>query len=165
VLVDTVTPYQAISLFGTVINSAVSRISKNGRNYTAFGMSIIYDRNWQEFSYNVVARGEQGHFAKSLQKGTRIKLVIQAQSNLTTLPVSRYSPQPSCDRFIRSRGGTGIEHRRRQLVADACFSIDLALKLLQSGQNRFEGGRLTKEHILHGAVISFERRKLAIGRA
>ena len=31
------------------------------------------------FHYNVVAFGKQGHFAKPLQKGTRIKLVVQAQ--------------------------------------------------------------------------------------
>ena len=32
------------------------------------------------FHYNVLAWGKQGHFAKSLQKGTRIQLVVQAQS-------------------------------------------------------------------------------------
>jgi single-stranded DNA-binding protein len=81
---------QTITLFGTVSNSAISRTSKNGRKYTAFGVSMIYDRNRQEFSYNVVAWGKQGHFAKSLQKGTRIKLVIQAQSqpdNIASIPL------------------------------------------------------------------------------
>jgi len=78
-----------VSLFGTVSNSAISRISKNGRKYTAFGVAIIADRNLQAFHYNVVAFGKQGHFAKPLQKGTRIKLVVQAQSqpdNIATLP-------------------------------------------------------------------------------
>jgi hypothetical protein len=78
---------QTITLFGTVSNSATSRISKTGRKYTAFGVSMIYDRNRQEFSYNVVAWGKQGHFAK---KGTRIKLVIQAQSqpdNIASIPL------------------------------------------------------------------------------
>jgi DUF1009 family protein len=81
---------QTITLFGTVSNSATSRISKNGRKYTAFGVSIISDRNLQAFHYNVVAFGKQGHFAKPLQKGTRIKLVVQAQSqpdNIATLPL------------------------------------------------------------------------------
>jgi hypothetical protein len=32
---------QTITLFGTVSNSATSRISKNGRKYTAFGVAII----------------------------------------------------------------------------------------------------------------------------
>ena len=37
-----------------------------------------------------MAFGKQGHFAKPLQKGTRIKLVVQAQSqpdNIATLPL------------------------------------------------------------------------------
>ena len=81
---------QTITLFGTVSNSATSRISKNGRKYTAFGVAIISDRNLQAFHYNVVAFGKQGSFAKRLQTGTRIKLVVQAQSqpdNIATLPL------------------------------------------------------------------------------
>ena len=81
---------QTITLFGTVSNSATSRISKNGREYTAFGVSIISDRNLQAFHYNVVAWGKQGHFAKPLQRGTRVKLVIRAQSqpdNIATIPL------------------------------------------------------------------------------
>ena len=35
---------QTITLFGTVSNSATSRISKNGRKYIAFGVAIS-DRN------------------------------------------------------------------------------------------------------------------------
>ncbi len=81
---------QAITLFGTVSNSASRRISRNGRKYTAFGVSIISDRNQQAFHYNVVAFGKQGHFAKPLQKGIRIKLVVQAQSqpdNIASIPL------------------------------------------------------------------------------
>jgi hypothetical protein len=80
---------QTITLFGTVSNSASSR-AKKGRMYTAFGVSIISDRNLQAFSYNVVAWGKEGHFAKSLQKGVRIKLVVQAQSqpdNIASIPL------------------------------------------------------------------------------
>ena len=79
-----------ITLFATVSNSATSRISKNGRKYTAFGVSIISGRNLQAFHYNVVAFGKQGHFAKPLQSGTRIKLVVQAQSqpdNIASIPL------------------------------------------------------------------------------
>jgi len=81
---------QTITFFGTVSKSAISRTSKTGRKYTAFGISIISDRNLQVFHYNVVAFGKQGHFAKQLQTGTRIKLVVQAQSqpdNIATLPL------------------------------------------------------------------------------
>ena len=81
---------QTITLFGTVSNSTTSRISKNGRKYTPFGVAIISDPNIQAFSYNVVAWGKEGHFAKSLQVGTRIKLVIQAQSqpdNIASIPL------------------------------------------------------------------------------
>jgi hypothetical protein len=81
---------KTITFFATVSNSAISRTSKNGRNYTAFGVSILSDDRHQTFHYNVVAFGKQGHFAKPLQKGTRIKLVIQAQSqpdNIATLPL------------------------------------------------------------------------------
>ena len=81
---------QTITLFGTVSNSATSRISKNGRKYTAFGVAIISDRNRQAFHYNVVAFGKQGHFAKQFQTGTRIKLVVQAQSqpdNIASIPL------------------------------------------------------------------------------
>jgi hypothetical protein len=41
---------QTVTLFGTVSNSATSRISKNGRKYTAFGVAIISDRNLQPFT-------------------------------------------------------------------------------------------------------------------
>ena len=81
---------QTITLFGTVSNSAISRISKSGRKYTAFGVVIISDRNLQAFHYNVVAWGKQGRFAQPLQRGTRVKLVIQAQSqpdNIATIPL------------------------------------------------------------------------------
>jgi hypothetical protein len=81
---------QTITLFGTVSNSAIGRISKTGRKYTAFGVSIISDRNLEAFHYNVVAWGKQGHFAKPLRRGTRIKLVVQAQSqpdNIATIPL------------------------------------------------------------------------------
>ncbi len=81
---------QTITLFGTVSNPSISRTSKNGRKYTAFGVSIISDRNLEAFYYNVVAWGKQGHFAKPLQKDTRVKLVIQAQSqpdNIATIPL------------------------------------------------------------------------------
>ena len=50
---------QTITFFGTVRNSATSRISKNGRKYTAFGVAIISDRNLQAFHYNVVAFGKK----------------------------------------------------------------------------------------------------------
>ena len=50
---------QTITFFGTVSNSATSRTSKTGRKYTAFGVSIISDRNLQAFHYNVVAFGKQ----------------------------------------------------------------------------------------------------------
>ena len=81
---------QTVTFFGTVSNSATSRTSKTGRKYTAFGVSIISDRNLQAFHYNVVAFGEQGHFAKQFQAGTRIKLVVQAQSqpdNIASIPL------------------------------------------------------------------------------
>jgi hypothetical protein len=76
---------QTITLFGTVSNSAIRRISKTGRKYTAFGVSIISDRNLEAFHYNVVAWG-----TKPLRRGTRIKLVVQAQSqpdNIATIPL------------------------------------------------------------------------------
>ena len=81
---------QTIIFFGTVSNSATSRTSKTGRKYTAFGGSIISDRNLQAFHHNVVAFGKQGPFAKQLQTGTRIKLVVQAQSqpdNIASIPL------------------------------------------------------------------------------
>ena len=103
---------QTISFFGIVSNSATSRTSKTGRKYTAFGVSIICDRNLQAFHYNVVAFGKQGHFAKQLRAGTRIKLVVQAQSqpdNMASIPLS---PQPSCD-------GASVP-RRTQCLVDRC---------------------------------------------
>ena len=80
---------KTITFFATVSNSASSRTSKNGRHYTAFGVSIL-DSNRHAFHYNIVAFGKQGHFASKLQKGTRIKLVIQAQSqpdNIASIPL------------------------------------------------------------------------------
>ena len=81
---------KTITFFATVSNSATSRTSKNGRSYTAFGVSILDNNRQRTFHYNVVAFGKQGHFAKPLQKGTRIKLVIQAQSqpdNIASIPL------------------------------------------------------------------------------
>ncbi len=82
--------HQTITFFCTVSNSPTSRTSKTGRKYTAFGVSIISDRDQQAFHYNVVAFGKQGHFAKQLQTGTRIKLVVQARSqpdNIASIPL------------------------------------------------------------------------------
>jgi single-stranded DNA-binding protein len=81
---------KTITFFGTVSNAAISRTSKNGRHYTAFGVSILDTKRQQTFHYNVVAFGKQGQFASKLQKGTRIKLAIQAQSqpdNIATIPL------------------------------------------------------------------------------
>jgi hypothetical protein len=81
---------KTITLFGTVSNSAISRTSCNGRHYTAFGVSILNKELNRIFHYNVVAFGKQGHFAKPLQKGTRVKLAIQAQSqpdNIASIPL------------------------------------------------------------------------------
>ena len=81
---------QTITFVGTVSNSATSRTPKTGCEYTAFGVSIISNRNLQAFHYNVVAFGKQGQFASKLQRGTRIKLAIQAQSqpdNIATIPL------------------------------------------------------------------------------
>jgi hypothetical protein len=97
---------QTITLFGTVSNSATSRTSKNGRKYTAFGVAIIADRNLQAFHYNVVAFAKQGHFAKPLQKGTRIKLVVQAQPSSTT----SHPPTPHCN--LRATGPSGCTTSR-----------------------------------------------------
>ena len=87
---NTMQTQQTITLFGAVSNSATSRTSKTGRKYTAFGVSIISDRDLQAFHYYVVAFGKQGYFAKQLQTGTRIKLVVQAQSqpdNIASIPL------------------------------------------------------------------------------
>ena len=81
---------KTITFFGTVSNPATSRTSKNGRHYTAFGVSILDSNRQQTFHYNVFAFGKQGQFASKLQKGTRIKLVIQAQSqpdNIASIPL------------------------------------------------------------------------------
>ncbi len=96
---------KTVTFFATVSSSATSRTSKNGRNYTAFGVSILDNDRSRTFDYNVVAFGKQGHFAKPLRKGTRIKLVIQAQSRQITSPASRSLQQPSCVRFARPHGG------------------------------------------------------------
>jgi len=67
-----------------------TRIDPSAHFPHTFGVSIISDRNQQAFHYHVVAFGKQGHFAKPLHTGTRIKLVVQAQSqpeNISTLPL------------------------------------------------------------------------------
>ena len=50
-------------------------------------MAINSYRNSQAFPYNVVALGKQGHFAKPLQIGTRIKLVVQAHSQSDNIAI------------------------------------------------------------------------------
>ena len=69
---------QTITLFGTVSNSPPAASPRTAAS-KAFGVSVISDRNLHAFHYNVVAFGKQGHFAKPLQTGARIKLVVQAQ--------------------------------------------------------------------------------------
>ncbi len=63
-----------------VFRNLDSTRAKSGRKYTAFGVSIISDRNLKAIHYNVVAFGKQGYFANQLLTGARIELVIQAQS-------------------------------------------------------------------------------------
>ncbi len=92
---------KTITLFATVSNSASSRTSKNGRNYTAFGVSILDNDRIRSFHYNVVAFDKQGHFAKPLQKGTRINSSCRHNPSPTTSTASRSSPQPLCGRFVR----------------------------------------------------------------
>jgi len=74
-----------------VIFKGGTSLSKGWNLIQRFSEDIdIYDRNLQAFHYNVVAWGKQGHFARPLQTGTRIKLVVQAQSqpdNIATLPL------------------------------------------------------------------------------
>ena len=94
---------QTITLFGTVSNSATSRTSKTGRKYTAFGVAIISDRNLQAFHYNVVAFGKQGPFAKKLQTALASNWSSRRNLSQTTSQASHFSPQPSCDRFVRSQ--------------------------------------------------------------
>lgn len=89
-----------ITLFGTVSNAATSRTSRNGRHYTAFGVSILNPERNRTFHYNVVAFGKQGQFAKPLQKGTRVKLAIQAQSGQ-----HRLDPTPHSN--LRAAGSSG----------------------------------------------------------
>jgi hypothetical protein len=129
---------QTITFFGTVSNSATSRISKTGRKFTAFGVSIISDRDLQAFHYNVVAFGKQGHFAKQLQTGTRIKLVVQAQSqpdNIAIIPlftatfvrpVRPVARGWSSGRLRHSRPGAASEsltHEPRNLGLKVAFSV------------------------------------------
>jgi hypothetical protein len=69
-----------ISLYATISNDAVKRTSKNGRDYTAFGIAVISERDRQAYHYNVVAFGRPGHFAQHLQRGAQVKLAIHAYS-------------------------------------------------------------------------------------
>ena len=126
---------QTITLFGTISNPAVTRTSKTGREYAAFGVSIISEGNLQAFHYNVVAWGKQGRFAQPLQKGTCVKLVIQAQSqpdNIATLPLltatfvrpvrpvaGRYGSALSCKDWNVGRVFVAIAGIDRLFYADA----------------------------------------------
>jgi len=79
-----------ITFFATVSNPAASRISKNGHPYSAFGIALLSDRDLEPFHYNVVAFGNAGQFAKSLSRGERIVLSVQAYSqpdNNATIPL------------------------------------------------------------------------------
>ena len=81
---------KTIILFGTVSNPATTRTSRNGREDSAFGVSILNKERNRIFHYNIVAFGKQGRFAKPLQKGTRVKLAIQAESqpdNVASIPL------------------------------------------------------------------------------
>ena len=107
---------QTVTLFGTVSNSATSRTSKTGRKYTAFGVAIISDPDLQAFHYNVVAFGKQGHFAKQIQTGTRIKLVVRAQSqpdNIATLPLLTAT-------FVQPVHPVAQGRRRHELAGKCC---------------------------------------------
>jgi hypothetical protein len=75
---------QTITLFGTVSNPAVIRTSKNGREYAAFGVSIISDRNLQAFHYNVVAWGKQATSPSHFREAPASSSSFRRNHSLTT---------------------------------------------------------------------------------
>jgi hypothetical protein len=91
---------QTITLFGTVSNSASSRISKNGHKYTAFGVSIIADRNLQAFHYNVVAFGKQGQTPRNRHS--------HQASRSGTVPAGQHRHHPTPHRNLRATGSSGF---------------------------------------------------------
>jgi hypothetical protein len=70
----------AVTYIATVSNDAISRIARNGRAYTAFGVAILSDSDRQFYHYNVVAFGQPGAYAKGLRRGAQVKLTLTAES-------------------------------------------------------------------------------------
>ena len=92
---------KTITFFATVSNSASSRTSKNGRNYTAFGVSILSDDRRQTFHYNVVAFGKQVTSPSRCRKARASNSSSRLNLSPITSRTSRFSQQPSCGRFVR----------------------------------------------------------------
>jgi len=108
-------PQQTITLFGTVSNSATSRISKNGRKYTAFGVAIISDRNLQAFHYTSLpavgrAAPPEGNSHQASRPGT--------------VPARQYRHSPTPHRNLRATGSSGCteDHYRGTCGMRLCTS-------------------------------------------
>jgi hypothetical protein len=99
---------QTITLFGTVSNSASSRITKNGRRYTAFGVAIISDRNLPAFSYNVVVWGKRGPLRQIPPEGN------PHQASYPGAVSARQHPNPH--RNLRATGSSGRGCTLRRVV-------------------------------------------------
>ena len=79
-----------ITLFATVGNAPKCRVSKTGRNSTAFGVAVRDSQIHNLFNYNVVAFDRPAEFASKLNQTAYIKLVCSSFSqpdNDVTIPL------------------------------------------------------------------------------
>ena len=93
---------KTITFFATVSNPASSRTSKNGRNYTAFGVSILDQRPAPDLPLQRRCLRQAGPLRQTAcRKAPASSSSSRHSPSRTTSPLSRFSPQPSCGRFVR----------------------------------------------------------------
>ncbi len=98
---NTMQTLKTITFFATVSNSATSRTSKNGRNYTAFGVSILDSNRTRRSTTTSLPSANRATSPASSRKAPASSSSSRRSPSPTTSPPSRFSQQPSCGRFVR----------------------------------------------------------------
>ena len=104
---------KTITLFATVSNSATSRTSKNGRNYTAFGVSILDNDRQPDLPLQRRCLRQTGPLRQAAAEGHPHQA---RRSDTISAGQHRHSPasdrQPSCGRFAGPHTRRAQEPRR-----------------------------------------------------
>lgn len=100
---------QTITLFGTVSNPATSRTSRTVASTPPLGFPSSPTGTCKPSTTTSLPGASRAISPSLSRKAPASSSSFKRSLSSTTSPRSHYSPQPSCDRFIRShQGNTGI---------------------------------------------------------